>query len=300
MKKAHLMALAALFACLPATRLLADPDDGPTSRAVGTELFGTLDNRSKYYTDAFPEPFRVDDTAINNEFRLDWEHDSGSGSRSNVETAEVQKSFDIFTFQIQAPYEDVHGSGGGEDGAGGTQGGSGFGNVELAARMPLLQYVSAGGAIDNTVGVNFALGIPTRSTLSKSTTLGPGLFDDLALGKHFTVQSLFSVTRSFGATDGGKASFEYGMAFGYSMEDEDLPIPGVERLTPSVELVGETALDGSNSGHNALTGTAGLRAELKAIGDLQPSVGLGYVFPIDTGGRDEIHWGIILSVTVDF
>ena len=116
----------------------------------------------------------------------------------------------------------------------------------------------------------------------------------------FTLQSLFTVSHIYGSFPTGRASFNYGLAFAYAVDDEDFKAPHVERFIPSVEVVGNTILDGKLSGHNSLTGTVGLRAELKPIWKLQPSFGVGYVFPIDSGGRNDLHWGIVTSLTFDF
>ena len=67
--------------------VLADPDDAPTTRP-GSGMLGTLNPRSKYYSDWFPEPFRVEDTAIDNELRFDWEHDERHGFVGVFLTAE--------------------------------------------------------------------------------------------------------------------------------------------------------------------------------------------------------------------
>jgi hypothetical protein len=66
------------------------------------------------------------------------------------------------------------------------------------------------------------------------------------------------------------------------------------------ELNGETGLNNGEAGQNSLLGSIGFRADLKPIGDVQPSLGLGFVFPIDSGARAEVHWGIATSVTLDF
>jgi hypothetical protein len=63
---------------------------------------------------------------------------------------------------------------------------------------------------------------------------------------------------------------------------------------------GETGLNKDESGQNSLLGSAGFRLDFKAIGELQPSVGIGYVFPIDSGAREEVHWGIALSLELEF
>lgn len=44
----------------------------------------------------------------------------------------------------------------------------------------------------------------------------------------------------------------------------------------------------------------GFRADLKPIGDLQPGLGLGYVFPADDEDRAGVHWGIVTSLTFEF
>jgi hypothetical protein len=299
MKKYLVAALALL--CISPNLLFADSDDAMSAWTPGKELLGTLDYRSKYYMDVFPEPFRVEDTAIDNELRFDWEHDQAKGAVGNTQTIEIQKSFNIFTFEIQAPYTATTGAISDDaDDVGNSRNSTGFGNVELAVRLPVYQSVSQARFADNTVGFNLEAGIPTNSIVSKNAEISPGVFDDLAIGERFTLQSLFAFTHTFGDVPAGRASFQYGLAFGYAIEDEDFKIPHVERLIPSVELVGNAVLDGSSAGHNALTGTVGVRAEFKSMGRVQPSFGIGYIFPIDNGGRQELRWGGIMSVTLEF
>jgi hypothetical protein len=154
--------------------------------------------------------------------------------------------------------------------------------------------------VDNSVGLNAEIGVPVDTRFSKNTEIDPGIFDDLALGDHFSLQTLFTLSSSVGPTRGSRESFEYSLAFAYAIEDEEFRVPHVERIIPIVELLGETALDGSSSGSNALTGTAGVRFELKSIFHLQPSFGVGYIFPIDKGGRDDIRWGVVTSLDFEF
>jgi hypothetical protein len=47
-------------------------------------------------------------------------------------------------------------------------------------------------------------------------------------------------------------------------------------------------------------GSAGFRAIFKPVGEIQPSLGLAYVFPVDQGAREEVHWGIAASVVFEF
>jgi hypothetical protein len=289
----------AIFLGLSPALALADADD-VAATGPGAPPLATLDYRSKYYQDWFPETFRVEDTTIDNELRFDWEHDEAKGSTTNIITGEVEKSFGIFTFEVQAPYV-ANTGGGGDSDDGADQGGDprGIGSIELAGRLPLLESVSSSGFFDNTIGFNLEAGIPTNSAVGKNAELSPGIFDDLAIGDRFSIQTLFSFSHLYGSLDSGRDTFEYGLAFGYAIEDEDFRIPHIERLIPIVELVGETSLAGSNAGHDDLTGTAGLRAELKPIGGIQPSFGVGYLFPIDKGGREDLRWGLVTSLTFE-
>jgi hypothetical protein len=62
------------------------------------------------------------------------------------------------------------------------------------------------------------------------------------------------------------------------------------------ELTGETALNKADKGLNSLTGNAAVRINFKTIGLVQPRLGVGYVFPIDNGARQDINWGLITSL----
>jgi hypothetical protein len=94
--------------------------------------------------------------------------------------------------------------------------------------------------------------------------------------------------------------FEYGFVFGYTIQHQQLPIPDVMQLIPVFELVGETQLNQADSGHNSLTGNAAFRVNLKSIGRVQPRLGMGYIFPIDSGAREDTHWGVVTSLVFEF
>jgi hypothetical protein len=285
----------------------ADDDDtvpppGAGSSATHYGLFGLLDSRSKYGHDWFPEPFRVEDSDVGNEARFDWEHNEARHFVGDTVQAEVEKSFGLMTLEIQVPYTidatpAADGVGQDADRAGAT----GFGDISLSARHPLWQYVSPAGLFDNTMGGEVELGVPTNSPPGKNTEIAPGIFDDLKIGEHFSLQSLFAMSWILGSRpQGGTRTFDYAVGFGWSVEDEEFAIPRVERLTPMLEMIGETTLDGSSAGHNSLTGTLGFRAEMKSIGGVQPQIGLAYLFPIDKGGRDDLRWGVITSVVFEY
>ncbi len=279
---------------------MADNDDGPltTTNSPATAgphygLLNWLDPRSAYNQEFSPQPLLVDDTGLEDgEVEFSYLHTKANDQHSDTVTAEVQKSIGLLTFELGVPYERTADA---DDSA------KGIGNINVEARYPLYQFVSAGGFFDTTLGAAMEAGIPVNSAMSKNAELEPEVFNDLRVGKHFSVQTVLGYDTLFGSGDeGGLQSFEYGLAFGYTIPHRELPLPGVQQLTPLFELTGETGLNKDESGQNSLLGSAGFRLDLKPIGELQPSLGLGYVFPIDSGGREEVHWGIATSLVLEF
>jgi hypothetical protein len=204
----------------------------------------------------------------------------------------VEKGFGLLTLELEVPYER------------GTADGltsQGFGNIDLGARYPLFQLVSANGFFDTTFGAALEIGIPVNSTVSKNGEVVPKIFDDLRLGKHFTLQSILGwSTLLGGGADGGLQTFEYGFVFGWTIPHEELPLPGVQQFVPMFELIGETQLNKDEPGHNSLLGDVGFRLNLKSIGLIQPRPGVGFVFPIDEGAREDLHWGVVASLVFEF
>jgi len=280
---------------------MADDDDdarlsSTNSAASGPPHYGFLnwiDPRSAYNQEFFPQPLLVDDTGLEDtELEFSYLHTKAGSEHSDTAAAEIQKSFGLLTLELGVPYESAADS---DDSV------KGIGNINVGARYPLYQFVSAGGFFDTTLGVAMEAGIPVNSAVSKNAELEPEIFNDLRLGQYFSIQTVLGYDTLFGGGDeGGQQSFEYGFAFGYLIPHRELPLPGVEQLTPLFELSGETGLNKDESGQNSLLGSAGFRLDLKPIGWLQPSIGLGYVFPVDSGGREELHWGIASSLELDF
>jgi hypothetical protein len=66
------------------------------------------------------------------------------------------------------------------------------------------------------------------------------------------------------------------------------------------ELVGDTAMNHENSGQTSLLGNACFRVNLKAIGEVQPRLGLGFVFPMNNNARADVHWGIVTSLVFEY
>jgi hypothetical protein len=256
-------------------------------------LFNWLDSRSEYGQDAFPEPFIVDDSALEtNESRLDWLRTSGGNQRSDLLTAEVEKGFGLLTVEAEFHFERDSSS---------DAVAQGLGNVDLGARYPVYQFVSRGGQFDITLGAAAEIGIPTNSPVSKNTEVVPKFFADLKLGDHFTVQSIFGYSILYGSGDqGGLHTFEYGFVFGYTIMHEQVALSHVLQLIPVFELAGETQLNKDDPGHNSLLGNLGFRLNLKTIGRVQPRLGVGYVFPIDKGARADVRRGLITSFVFEY
>jgi hypothetical protein len=255
-------------------------------------LFGWLDHRSSYGVGVFPEPFLVDDSDLEvNEFRLDLLHTGMRSQHSDLGTMEVEKGFGELTLEIEIPYERT---------AVGGAFAEGMANVNLGARYPIYQYVAPSGSFDTTSGVAVEVGIPTHSTISKNAELVPKVFNDSKLG-NFTLQSVVGYSMLYGGGDErGIRTFEYGFVFGYTIEHKVLPIPNVRQLIPVFELQGATQLNKDDPNRTSLTGNLGFRVNTKAIGGIQPRLGLGYIFPIDAGARQDLHWGVFTSLVFEF
>lgn len=281
--------LAGALATFAGNQLMADGQPLPDTRYG---LFNALDHRSSYGQGVFPEPFLVDDSDLETgEFRLDWLHTATGNDHSDIIHPEIEYAIGQMTLELEVPYErDVT--------AGQTA--DGMANIDASVRYPFYQFVSRNGLVDSTFGAGVELGIPTTTDVSHNTELVPKIFDDLKIGD-FTVQAILGDSMLFGpGEDGGLNTFEYGLVFGYDIPRKTLPLPGVEKLIPVVELTGETALNHDRAGQNSLAADAGLRVNLKTIGRIQPRPGIVFVFPVDNGARAETHWGVMTSLVFEF
>jgi hypothetical protein len=256
-------------------------------------LFNWLDHRSSYGQGIFPEPFLVDDSDLEvNEARLDWIHTKARSSTGDEATAEIEKGFGLLTVEAEFHYERASDAGHVVDG---------IGNIDLGARYPFYQFVSQNGLVDTTLGAGIEVGIPVHSSVSKNTELVPKLFNDLRLGSHLTLQIIVGYSTLFGGgEEGGAQAFEYGLDLGYTIPHAQLRIPHVQQLIPLFEVSGETALNHGESGRNSVTGVAGFRVNLDAIGRVQPRLGLGFIFPLNGEARNDVHWGIATSLVFEY
>jgi hypothetical protein len=279
---------------------MADSDDAALTATNAAASAGPhygflnwIDPRSAYNQEFFPEPLLVDDTGLEDgEVELNYLHTKANDQHSDTVTGEVQKSLGLLTFELSVPYEREADS---DDSS------QGFGNINLEARYPLYQFVSPTGFFDTTLGVAMEAGIPVNTMTSKNGELAPEIFNDLKIGEHCSIQTVLGYDTILGGGDeGGLQSFEYGFVFGYTISQRELQLPGIQQFTPLFELSGETGLNKDEAGQNSLLGSAGFRLDLKHFGDMYPSIGLGYLFPVDGGARKEVHWGIITSLELQF
>ena len=295
---AGLFAVGSAMFLAPAILVAAEPvlststvADVPAGTRYG--LFDWLDHRSAYGEGVFPEPFLVDDSDLeDNELRLDWLHTRAGGQQSDEARAEIEKGFGLLTLELEVPYaRNVD--------AGNVS--QGVGNISLGARYPFYQFVAAGEGFDTTFGAAVEVGIPVNSAISKNTELVPKIFNDLRVGGHFTLQSIFGWSTLFGGgDDGGLQTFESGFVFGYTVQHQELPLPGVLQFIPMFELVGETGMNNGESGQTSFLGNVCFRANLNTIGEVQPRLGLGFVFPVDSNARAGVHWGIVTSLVFEY
>lgn len=264
-------------------------------------LFNGLDHRSRYGTAWFPEPLRAPEMDVDDEIRFDWFHAEAPGRQTDNVILELEKSFGLLTLELEAAYEREAESGFDPGTATAFRERSeGIGAIELSARHPIYQWVSSDEHFDFSLVPAMEVAIPTNTEVSKSGELVPQLFGLLRIGEHFSVQSSVGYAFVIGPEDSGNQVLEYTAVFGWSISRDDLPLPKfIDRVIPILEVIGERGLNHGNY-TNVLTGTAGVRVNFAAVGEIQPRIGIGYVFPIDDGGRDELDWGIITSIVFEF
>jgi hypothetical protein len=250
-----------------------------------------LDHRSRYGESWFPEPLRAPEMDVDREFRVDWFHTEQTQANTDQVTAEMEYNFGLLTLEAEAHYLRE------QDGADFNQG---VGNVELAARYPFYQYVTRDDFFDYTLAAGLELGIPTQSEVSHDTEIVPKLLQLMRFGEHFSVQSSLGYSSLIGPEEGGNGTLEYSVILGYAIEHDQLPLPGVQRVIPLLELIGETGVAGEENSATNLSGTAGVRINFNAIGEVQPRLGLGYAFPLNDVAREEMRWGVIVSMVFEF
>ena len=270
-----------------------DPPATPAAPDSRYGLFGLLDRNSSYGKGVFPEPFLNDDSDLEpGEIRFDWLRTARGSSHHDTFRVEIEQALGPVTFELEVPYE--------RDVAPGERV-DGLGNISLGARVPVFQSVSPSRNFDTTFGVAFEGGLPTGSNVSKHGEAVPKIFNDTRIAQRITLQTVLGVSFVTGPGEaGGTQAFEYRFTLGYTIEHAQLPIPGVQQVIPIFEFTGEHVLNKADAGADTLTGLAGLRLNLNAVGQVQPRLGVGYVFPLNDLAREDFHAGIYTSLAIDF
>ena len=251
-------------------------------------LSGLLDPRSRYGEYWFPEPLRAPEMDVDREFRVDWLHTEKRGKQNDEVVGELEYNVGLLSLELEVPYERESG------------GSSGIGNIELAARHPVYQYVSPEQGFDYTLVGAFELAVPTESKVSQDTELVPQVFQLMRFGEHFSVQTSLGYSIRVGPVEGGESGLEYSAVFGYALQRDEFRLPGVDTTIPILEFIGEHGLSKADAGENTISGTLGARFILPAVGSLQPRLGIGYVFPINHNARNDFKWGVISSLVFEY
>lgn len=181
-----------------------------------------------------------------------------------------------------------------DDGAEGNL--SGFENVDLAIYHPIFQWVAEDDSFDYTACLRLDFGIPTRTRASsRDLQLTPYLGQLLRLGRHISIEAWTG--GAFSLAPHQRDPFIYGVSVGYEIIQEQLPLPLMEKLTPIVELGGQTPF--SSRGQDVLFGFSGFDFHFRSVGALDPHIEVGYQFPLDQGARDQLRWGIVTQLFLE-
>ena len=102
----------------------------------------------------------------------------------------------------------------------------------------------------------------------------------------------------------GAVITEAKLAAGPGTPEGPLPFldPGDNGYSVQVEHAGEHVLTGEKEGgfSTAIFGTAEIWATLKSFGPVMPRIGVGWKFPMNDGGFEEMRYGIIAKVILEF
>lgn len=264
-------------------------------------VLSPLDPRAIYGKSTFPEPLRAPEMDVEAELRFDWFHAEKYAARQDTVKAEFEYSFGYLTLEVGTSYNRAETAA--RDPITGLKSldrAEGIGGIELAARYPLYQFVTHDAAFEYTLVGALELAVPSGSKISKDTELVPQLFQLMRFGDHVTLQTSVGLSSLFGPDQGGSNTLEYAAVLGYAIERDRLRLPGVQRIIPLAELIGEHGFNGENRGKNLLSATFGARILFHSLGNLQPRLGIGYVAPLNRDAREEFRWGVVTSLAFEF
>jgi hypothetical protein len=294
--------------------LFLDDDDDDQKKSVATTpnstpgvngssryVFALLDSRSSYGHDFFHDPFLGPEFDSERQIEVDYLH----GEKHGFVNDEVDAGFQWnvvgqlmvagdFGWDSQRAVL-IPGSALGQNDESGTF--RGFEGIELAIYHPIFQFVTEDESIDYTACLRLDFGIPTRTRASSGDLrLTPYLGQLLRIGRHVSVEAWAGGV--FTLAPHRSDPFIYGLSIGYEVLREQLPLQFIEKLTPIVELDGQTPF--SSRGQDALFGVSGFDFHFRSIGPLDPHIEIGYQFPLDQGARDQLRWGVVTQLFLEF
>jgi hypothetical protein len=253
-------------------------------------LFNWLDHSSKYATNWFPEPLNSDEVDQDQEYRINGFHAEKRGFQDTLVSAEIEKSWQLLSVEIEIPYERINDDGDRSEG---------MGNFEFSARHPLFQYVTPGGFFDYTFGGRFEIGIAPNSEISQDTELVGAVWQTIGLGNNFSIQMSAGYSTLIGpGDDGGEQNIETASVFGYNLDVKD--VLHLTRVTPEFELDGETGVNHGAHGETALTGATGLLFAFDSIKWGEPKIQVAYVFPLNDAAKEDFDWGVSMSLILEY
>jgi hypothetical protein len=269
-----------------------------SERGSGRYFFNLLDHRSRYGTGFFPEHFRQTSLDAEHELRADYFHGEHSGRRESEIESEVEWAINNLTLTIEGEWESEHEF---DADAGSFVRNEGWQTVKFKAHHPVYQFVSSNDFLDYTLVGKVSVGLPLAGNMhTDDYEIQPLLGQMLRLGEHFSAQTWTGVNFVTGSKDGGNHELRYGALLGWNISHKEMPIPGTVSATPLLELDGQRFLAGPERGDDRLFGVAGVRVNFVPVGPVQPRVGVGYLFPIDEGARQELSWGVQTSLILEF
>jgi hypothetical protein len=272
-----------------------------SSQSSGRYFFNLLDNRSSYGKDFFHDPLIGPEFDSERQIELEYVHGENRGLQEDEVDAGFQWNvIGQLNIAVEFGWDSQHQSnfdGGGDDGEVERENATGFENVDLAVYQPVFQFVSKDGQLDYIAVGRFDVGIPTRTPASGADVqLTPYLGQLLRIGDHVSVEVWTG--SQFTIAPGQTSQFIYGASFGYALSHDQLPVPLTQRITPILELDGQRPF--SNGGQDALFGVVGIDIDFRSLGEMQPQIEIGYQIPIDAGAREQLRWGMVAQIFLEF
>jgi hypothetical protein len=294
----------------PSAPLLLDDDDDvvkptppvtPIPNQSSTRYFiGLLDHRSSYGLDFFPDPFLGPELDSERQVEADYLHSEKTGRRADEIDAGIQWNV-VGQLNVAGEFgwnsehqTNIIGADQSPDTE--EESGTGFESVDLAIYHPLFQFVSHDNQFDYTAVARLDLGIPTRTPVSGTDVqLTPYLGHVLRIGNHVSIEAW--TASQFTIAPNQTSQFIYGALLGYQIPHEQCPLPLTERITPLLELDGQTPFSGN--AQDTLFTVVGVNINFKSTGEFQPSIQFGVQLPLDQGARDQLQWGVLAEFLFD-